>query len=395
MKENASKTKAPKKAGFLYDKMMDRDFIRTVILDAAKGKRKRREVRRVLANLDDYVEKTYDMLESESFVPTPPKEKEIYDESSQKQRIIKMVPFWPDAVMHWLLVTAMKDVLMRGMYHWSCASIPGRGGKRVRQYLHRAMRDDPKGTKNAAELDVRHFYPSISIRRLIRALARKIKDKRFLRTVYAVLKSCGGGLAIGYYICQWLANYFLEPLDHFICSLPGVKYYTRHMDNLTLLGPNKKLLHKAVRAIEQFLREKLGLTLKGNWQVYRTGFTAAVAKKHSLLDERKQKLRKPRMVSAVGFRFSHTHVILRKRNFLRFTRQCRRVKKRLDAEKPIVFRQASGLLSRIGQLKHCDSHEIRVKYVDPIGVKNLKEVVRHESKRRQCSQQRLYAGGAA
>lgn len=395
MKENASKKKAPKKAGFLYDKMLDRDFIRTVILEAAKGKRKRREVRRVLANLDDYVEKTYDMLASESFVPTPPKEKEIFDESSQKWRVIKMVPFWPDAVMHWLLVTAMKDVLMRGMYHWSCASIPGRGGKRVRQYLHRAMRDDPKGTKNAAELDVKHFYPSISIRRLIRALARKIKDKRFLKTIYAVLQSCGGGLAIGYYICQWLANYFLEPLDHFICSLPGVKYYTRHMDNLTLLGPNKKLLHKAVRAIEQFLREKLGLTLKGNWQVYRTGFTASVAKKHKLLDERKRKLQKPRMVSAVGFRFSHTHVILRKRNFLRFTRQCRRVKKRLDAEKPIAFRQASGLLSRIGQLKHCDSHEIRVKYVDPIGVKNLKEVVRHESKRRQRAQQRLYAGGAA
>jgi hypothetical protein len=395
MKENASKTKAPKKAGFLYDKMMDRDFIRIVILDAAKGKRKRREVRRVLANLDDYVEKTYDMLKSESFVPTQPKEKEIFDESSQKWRIIKMVPFWPDAVMHWLMVTAMKDVLMRGMYHWSCASIPGRGGKRVRQYLSRAMRDDPKGTKYAAELDVRHFYPSISIRRLIRALARKVKDKRFLRLVYAVLESCGGGLAIGYYICQWLANYFLEPLDHFICSLPGVKYYTRHMDNLTLLGPNKKLLHKAVRAIEQFLMEKLRLTLKGNWQVYRTSFTAAAAKRHTLLDERKQKLQKPRMVSAVGFRFSHTHVILRKRNFLRFTRQCRRVKKRLDAEKPIVFRQASGLLSRIGQLKHCDSHEIRVKYVDPIGVKNLKEVVRNESKRRQCSQQRLYAGGAA
>lgn len=395
MKENASKKKAPKKAGFLYDKMLDRDFIRTVILEAAKGKRKRREVRRVLANLDDYVEKTYDMLASESFVPTPPKEKEIFDESSQKWRIIKMVPFWPDAVVHWLLVTAMKDVLMRGMYHWSCASIPGRGGKRVRQYLHRAMRDDPKGTKNAAELDVKHFYPSISIRRLIRALARKIKDKRFLRMVYAVLESCGGGLAIGYYICQWLANYFLEPLDHFICSLPGVKYYTRHMDNITLLGPNKKLLHKAVRAIEQFLREKLGLTLKENWQVYRTSFTASVAKKHRLLDERKRRLQKPRMVSAVGFRFSHTHVILRKRNFLRFTRQCRRVKKRLDAEKPIAFRQASGLLSRIGQLKHCDSHEIRVKYVDPIGVKNLKEVVRHESKRRQRAQQRLYAGGAA
>lgn len=385
----------PKRIGFLYEKMADKPYIRRVILDAARGKRKRREVRRVLSNLDEYVDKTYEMVASESFVPTRPQEKVIYDESSQKWRTIKIVPFWPDGVMHWLLVTTMRPALMRGMYHWSCASIPGRGGKRVQQHIRRTLRDDPEGTKYAAELDVKHYYPSIPIKRLIWALARKIKDKKFLRTVYSVLESCGGGLAIGYYICQWLANYYLETLDHYILTLPGVKYMDRYMDNITLRGPNKKLLHKARKKIEAFMWERLGLRMKENWQIFRTTFTPAVAKRHNLLDERKRKLRKPRMVSAVGYRFCRTHIVLRKRNFLRFTRQCRRVSKRLNAQKPISFKQASGLLSRIGQLRHCDSHNIRVKYVDPIGVKNLKEVVRYESKRRQCTQQRLYAGGAA
>lgn len=201
-------------------------------------------------------------------------------------------------------------------------------------------------------------YPSISGKRLIWALARKIKDKRFLRTVYSIIESCGGGLAIGYYICQWLANFYLEPLDRYIMTLPGVKYMTRYMDNITLLGPNKKQLHKARKLIAAFMQQRLGLSMKANWQIYPTA---------------------KRMVSAVGYRFSRTHVILRKRNFLRFTRQCRRVKKRLDAGKPIMFAQASGLLSRAGQLKHCNSHTIRVKYIDPIGVKHLKEVVRNES----------------
>lgn len=385
----------PKRIGFLYEKMADKPYIRRVILEAARGKRQRREVRRVLSNLDEYVDKTYEMVASESFVPTRPQEKVIYDESSQKWRTIKIVPFWPDGVMHWLLVTTMRPALMRGMYHWSCASIPGRGGKRVQQHIRRTLRDDPEGTKYAAELDVKHYYPSIPIKRLIWALARKIKDKKFLRTVYSVLESCGGGLAIGYYICQWLANYYLETLDHYILTLPGVKYMDRYMDNITLRGPNKKLLHKARKKIEAFMWERLGLRMKENWQIFRTTFTPAVAKRHNLLDERKRKLRKPRMVSAVGYRFCRTHIVLRKRNFLRFTRQCRRVSKRLNAQKPISFKQASGLLSRIGQLRHCDSHNIRVKYVDPIGVKNLKEVVRYESKRRQCTQQRLYAGGAA
>lgn len=170
---------------------------------------------------------------------------------------------------------------------------------------------------------------------------------------------------------------------------------TRHMDNITLLGPNKKELHRAVELIKAFMRDRLGLTMKESWQVYRTTFTAKTEKKRRLLSEKQKRLQKPRMVSAVGYRFAHSHTVMRKRNFLRFVRQCRRVKKRLDAGKPISFKMASGLLSRIGQLKHCNGHSVRQKYVDPIGIKNLKEVVRHESKRRLATQRSLYAGGAA
>lgn len=385
----------PKKIGFLYDRMLDRGFIRSVILDAARRRTHRYDIAPVLADLDDYVERTYEMLATDSYIPSKPKEKQIYDESSQKYRTIKMVPFWPDGIMHWLIVSAMRPVLMRGMYRWSCASVPGRGTKDVRRYISRTMRNDPKNTKYAAELDVAHFYPSIPIKRLIWALARKIKDKRFLRLIYSILESCGGGLAIGYYICQWLANYYLEPLDQYIMSLPGVAHMTRHMDNITLFGKSKKLLHKARKLIAEFMQQCLGLTMKGNWQVYRTTFTAAVAQRHRLLTEKQRQQRKPRMVSAVGYRFDRDHIIMRKRNFLRLTRQCRRAKKKLDANKHISFKLASGLLSRIGQLKHCNSQNARVKYVDPIGIKNLKEVVRYESKRRQRTQQRLYAGGAA
>ena len=103
----------PKRVGYLYDKMVDRDFIRAVIQEAAKGRRSRKDIAPVLADLDGYVEKTYELVASEIFVPSEPKIREIYDESSEKHRKIKMVPFWPDGVIQWMLVTAMKPVLMR------------------------------------------------------------------------------------------------------------------------------------------------------------------------------------------------------------------------------------------------------------------------------------------
>ena len=106
----------PKRVGFLYEKMADKDFIRATIIRASRRKRKRRDVRRVLKNLDDYVDRTYEMVKTERFVPTPPHEREVYDDSSQKWRTIKVVPFWPDGVMHWLLAVSYTHLTLPTIY---------------------------------------------------------------------------------------------------------------------------------------------------------------------------------------------------------------------------------------------------------------------------------------
>lgn len=407
----------PKRVGYIYGRMNNPDFIRHCIHIGTKEskKKRRKDVQAVLADVDGHVAKMQEIVESRSFAPVQPRHRTVYDPSSQKYRNTSSVPFFPDGLMHIMIVQAMMDVLMRGMSHWSCSSVPGRGNKRIRKRIHRAMKSDPKGTRYAAEMDVKSYYPSIPVEKLMRAFERKIKDRDFL-LLLAMALTCHPdslahaleqgfswwhiahgkcGIEIGFYVCQWSANYYLETVDRLATSCQGVKYIARNMDNLTILGPNKKQLHKARTAISKHMSEKLGLTMKENWQVYRTTFTAPVARRHSLLDEKTRRRQRPRMVSAVGYRYSHTHTILRKRNFLRLTRKCRKVQKRFAAGKPITFQQASGLLSRIGQLKHCNSYSIRKKYVDPIKIKKLKEVVRNESKRRQRSQQRLYGGSAA
>lgn len=349
----------PHKVGHIYERMCDKDMIRAAIREGSRKKRKRWDVKLVLDDHDAYVDRMYELLVNHAYVPTPPKSKVIYDSTCLKERTIQIVPFFPDGIMHQLCVMAMKDVLMRGMYRWSCASIPGRGNRCARQYVSRALRNDRKGTKYCLKMDVKKFYPSISPRRLIWALARKIKDKLFLKTVYDIITSNpASGLAIGFYINQWLANYFLEPLDRFICTLPGVNYYCRNMDDMVLLGSNKKLLHKARKSIAAFLGQELGLRLKENWQVFPVD---------------------ARGIDFVGYRFYHSHTTMRRRNFLRYARQCRRVRRMIDEGRKIPFHSASGLLARAGQLKHCNAYKIRVKYFDPIGAKVLKDVVRERS----------------
>lgn len=346
----------PKKKGHLYERMCNKEIIRAVILKGSIGKKKRADVKMVLEDLDGFTDKVYDLLISESYTPTPPNMMKIHDSSSGKEREISIVPYYPDGIMHQLCVYAMKDILMRGMYHWSCASIPKRGNAHAMKYVKRSLRKDPKGTKHCAKLDIRHYYPSIQPRLLIWRLARKIKDKRFLKLVYSIIDSNPtGGLAIGFYLNQWLANYFLEPLDHFICTLDGVKYYVRNMDDMVLLGSSKKKLHAAVRSIAAFL-QKMHLELKGNWQVFPVD---------------------ARGIDFVGYRFYHDRTVLRRRNFLKLARNCRRVTKREAKGMKVPFRTAAGLLSRLGQLKHCNGTVIRQKHVDgKINIGRLKEIVR-------------------
>lgn len=137
----------PKRVGYLYDKMLNRDFIKQTIHKAAKGRTKRRDIAKVLRNLDNYVECTYELLATDTYVPSIPRERDIYDVSSGKVRHIKTVSFFPDGIMQWLLVETMKPILMRGMYHWSCASVPGRGTDYAAKHIKKIMQSDRRGNK--------------------------------------------------------------------------------------------------------------------------------------------------------------------------------------------------------------------------------------------------------
>ena len=102
------------------------------------------------------------------------------------------------------------------------------------------------------------------------------------------------------------------------------------MDDIVLFGPNKKKLHRARKAIAEYLQKRLRLQMKGNWQVFPL---------------------KVRPLDYVGYRFYRDYTTMRRKNFLRFTRQCRKVRKKIERHQRIAYRTASGLLSRIGQLQ--------------------------------------------
>ena len=242
---------------------------------------------------------------------------------------------------------------MKPMDFWCCGSIKNRGARRGMVGLKRWMRKRTKYVKYAAELDIYHFYESLKPEIVINRLNQLIKDEKIIELVKVLIKD---KIPIGTYYSQWFANMVLTPLDHYIREQLKVKYYLRYMDNLTLLGPNKKKMHKAVKAISEYL-QTLGLKLKSNWQVFKIS---------------------ARPIKALGYRYGKNYTLLKKENLLRTKRKLSKFYKDFKKEK-ISYKSAAGLISRLGMLKHCKSRAIKQKYVYRGTEKALKFIVKFGS----------------
>ncbi|TKG06073.1 RNA-directed DNA polymerase [Vibrio sp. F13] len=72
------------------------------------------------------------------------------------------------------------------------------------------------------------------------------------------------GLPIGGVLSQWLANYYLSPLDHLIKHQLKVKGYVRYMDDLILLSHCADQLTTWKKTIEQALNHHLQLHFHPN-----------------------------------------------------------------------------------------------------------------------------------
>ncbi len=390
----------PKRVGFLCEQLRDKLFLSKVVDNALEKKKKdRQDVKRVVNDKSATVDFMYDTFVNDSYIPTPPKIKVIIDKCSLKERQLAIQPFDHDGVILAAITEVLKPVVMRGMHHWCCSSVKNRGSKRMIEYNVRVAQKKARNSKYVAELDVKKYYPSIPLKNVIAALERKIKDQKFLLLI-AVAASCYPqgmkyavehnlspydvvgdkvGLHIGMILSQWLGNYYLEALDRFILTLDGVYYESRNMDNIILAGRNKRKLHRAVDAISDFMSNLLGVTLKGDWQVFKV-----YKDKHYTING-KEKVKRSRRIATVGYRISRDRITICKKNFLRMIRQCRRAMKKLRKGLNIPVKMAQGIISRIGQLKQCtDSYGAYKKYVYPIGIGKLKKIISNDAKRRNA-----------
>lgn len=319
------------------------DVCKLAIIKAARHKHKRLSVIKTLKRLDERAAKLRELILEETYQPAEYKVCHIIDQPSKKERILHKPKFFPDQCVHHVIILLLREELMKRFDPYCIASIPKRGAHYGHKALRKWLERDKTGTKYCLKCDIKKCYDNIRPPVVVAAVARFVKDKKFLRLVAKVAYSLPS-LPLGNYTSGWFENLVLCQLDRTLRAQKSVSRYMRYVDDFIALGPNKRKLRQLIDCITGVLTP-LGLRLKENWQVF------SVDK---------------RGIDIIGYRFFRNFVLLRRRNLLSLMRCIKTYKKHPT---PKLSR---GLLSRTGMCKWFNSHNFWKKYCFDLNFKKMK-----------------------
>jgi len=246
-----------KRVGHLFEKMIAFDNLLSASRRAMQGSGRTDPVCRFFFRLEPELLKLQKELAQGSYRPGAYRFFTVHD---PKERTIAVAPF-RDRVVHHAVVGVLIPVYERVFIHDSYATRPEKGTHRAILRARSFVRRWPWYLK----ADVKKYFDSVDHEILMDILKRKLKDGRVLDLLERIVDNTptpGKGLPIGNLTSQFLANVYLDPLDHEIKDRRRIRGYIRYMDDLIVFGDSKTELLSQKMFIEQYLEEKLDLRLK-------------------------------------------------------------------------------------------------------------------------------------
>ena len=241
-----------------------------------------------------------------------------------KERLIFRLPYYPDRITHHAIMNVVEPIWTKIFIKQTYSCIKNRGIHNVAHDLKTALIEHPEETIYCLKMDVRKFYPSVNHDIPCDIIKKKIKDKYLLTLLIGIIYSADG-VPIGNYLSQFFANLYLAYFDHWVKEELKCKFYFRYADDIVILSSDKNFLRNVLIAIKMYLKEVLNLRLKSNYQIFP-------------VDDR-----------GVGYRFYHTHVLLRKSIKIRLFKLIRRYQSGKIDKQELRFSNWDGKKSNISR----------------------------------------------
>lgn len=312
-----------KRIGNIYNKICSIENLQVADMKARKGKAEQYGVKAHDKNRESNILNLHYMLANRSFKTSSYSTFKIFE---PKEREVYRLPYYPDRIVHHAIMNVMEPVFIALFTNDTYSCIKKKGIHAAANAVKTAMKDF-NATKYCLKLDIKKFYPSINHDILKQILRRKIKDKDLLWLLDEIIDSADG-IPIGNYLSQYFANVYLSYFDHWLKEEINVRYYFRYADDMVILSSNKTELHRLLADIRKYISTRLKLSIKGNYQVFPVA---------------------SRSIDFVGYRFYHTHTLLRKSIKQSFARMLKNRKNR------------QSIASYTGWAVHCNSKHLMKK----------------------------------
>lgn len=312
-----------KRVGNLFEDICSIDNLELADFKARKGKRTRKDVILHDTEKDLNILKLNEALLNKTFRTSEYKTFKIFE---GKERVISSLPYYPDRIVHHAIMNKLEPIFTSLFISSTYSCIKGRGIHGAANAVKLALKD-VQNTTYCLKIDIKQFYPSIDHEVLKQILRRKIKDKNLLWLLDDIIDSADG-VPIGNYLSQYFANLYLTYFDHWLKEVKKVKYYFRYADDIVILHRSKEYLHSLLAEMRDYVSNKLKLTIKDNYQV----FVVAI-----------------RGIDFLGYKFFHTHVLLRKKIKKRFARMMHNRRNKLSFS------------AYNGWIKHCNGKHLMKK----------------------------------
>lgn len=249
-----------KRAGNLFDAIVDRENLLLAFLKASRGKAARPDRLAFVANLWNEIEALRAGLLDGSYPVGNYSQFTIHD---PKERVITAAPFRERVLQH-AIFNVCEPLFDKWMVFDTYASRRGKGQRaavaRARQFAGRHAW--------FLKCDFRKYFDSIPHEGLRRMLRSKFKDRRLLGWFDRILDTYetapGCGLPIGNLASQHFANLYLDGLDR------KWRPYVRYMDDFVVWADDRDSLKRIRDEAKRYAAGDLGLAIKEATIINRT-----------------------------------------------------------------------------------------------------------------------------
>ncbi len=255
-----------KKLRRVFPQIIGFENLLSAAVKAARGKRENRKVMAFFLNLEDNICQLQEELEAHLYCPGEYRTFHIYE---PKARLISAAPF-RDRVAHHGLMNVIGPPLERRFIYDSYSNRVGKGThaaiRRYQVFLNRFF--------YVLKCDIKSYFPSIDHELLKEAVRERISCSGTLWLIDTIIDGSNPqprpglyfpgdtlftpfqrrlGLPIGNLTSQFFANYYLDPLDHYVKEVLGCKGYVRYVDDFVLFADSKPQLWRWKKNIDRFL----------------------------------------------------------------------------------------------------------------------------------------------